>query len=175
MQDGRLYYELNQLTATATVTYPYLIVESSFTTTTDGHYLEANISVGTLHSLIAKFHANGVGFLPTESPRSTIACCISVSRYLASGNANVIHRPKQVTNEWGQTSSRSYGVFLLQSFPGIGPKTAAAIYDYFGTVPIAWTVSAAELARVPGIGRRRAESLVAALAPVSRSVTETGT
>lgn len=163
-RDGRLYYELAQLQASATVAHPYLIIESMFITTNDGAYVETDLSVSTLHSIIAKFHTHGVGFLPTQSPRSTVACCLSVSRYLASGNANVIHRPKQLSNEWGQTTSRSYGIFLLQSFPGIGPKVAAAIYDHFGTVPIGWTVSVADLAQVPGIGRRRAESLTAALA-----------
>jgi DNA excision repair protein ERCC-4 len=164
MQDGRLYYELSQLDASATVTHSYLIIESMFTTTNDSYYVEASLSVSTLHSIIAKFHAHGVGFLPTQSPRSTIACCISVSRYIASGKSGIIHRPKQLTNAWGQVSSKSYGIFLLQSFPGIGPKVAEAIYDYFGTVPIGWTVTPAELARVPGIGRKRAESLVASLA-----------
>jgi DNA excision repair protein ERCC-4 len=179
LQDGRLYYELNQLITTATVTHPYLVIESLFTTTTDDFYVEASISVSTLHSLIAKFHANGVGFLPTQSTRSTVACCLSVSRYIGSGNADIIHRPKQVTNEWGRTSSRAYGIFLLQSFPGIGPKVAAAIYDHYGNVPITWTVSPAELAQVPGIGRRRAETLIGSLSPAvgpsTGSDSETGT
>jgi ERCC4-type nuclease len=166
LQDGRLYYELSQLIASATVTYSYIIVESNLTTTPDNtYYTEANLSTGTFHSLIAKFHALGVGFLPTKTPLHTIACCVSVSRYHASGKSDIIHRPKQVTNEWGQATSRGYGIFLLQSFPGIGPKVAAAIYDHFGGVPIRWNVTAADLAGVPGVGRVRAESLLAALRP----------
>lgn len=165
IQDGRLNYELSQLIATATVAHSYLIVESNFHTTNDGNYTESNLSVSSLHSIIAKFHANGVGFLPTQSPRSTLACCLSVSRYIASGKSDVIPRPKQTTNEWGRTTSESYGVFLLQSFPGIGPKVAKAIYRHFNGVPLAWTVTPAELALVPGIGRRTAERLLSALTP----------
>ena len=165
IQDGRLYYELSQLNASATVAHSYLIVESMFVTTIDGNYAEAQLSVSTLHSIIAKFHAHNVGFLPTQSPRSTVTCCLSVSHYIASGKSGVLHRPKQVTNEWGQSNSKSYGVFLLQSFPGIGPKVAEAIYDHFNGVPIQWAVNAGELALVPGVGRKRAEALVGALRP----------
>jgi ERCC4-type nuclease len=163
LQDGRLYYELGQLNASGTISYSYLIVESNFSTTIDGHYTEADISVSTLHSVIAKFHTHGTGYLPTSTPRSTVACCLSVSRYIASGKAWVLHRPKQVTDSWGRTSNKSYGIFLLQSFPGIGPKVAEAIYDHFSGVPIAWTITAADLAKVPGVGRKRAESLMASL------------
>lgn len=166
IQDGRLYYELNQLNSSATVGQGFLCIESSFSTTIDGlQYTEANLPVSVLRSIVAKFQHHGVGYLPTTNPRDTLAAAISVAKYLASGKAGDIHRPKQVSNSWGQTDSKSYGVFLLQSFPGIGPKVAEAIYDYFNGVPVQWAVNAGELALVPGIGRKRAESLIAALAP----------
>ena len=169
LTDGRLYYELNQIITSATVSYSFLVIEASFAQTIDGQYTEANISVSTLHSLIAKFHLHGIGFLATTSPASTLKCCLSVSAYIASGKANVIHRPKNNTNEWGRVDNRSYAIFLLQSFQGIGPKVAAAIYDHFKTVPIVWNVTAADLARVPGVGRKRAEALIAALTPAPGS------
>jgi DNA excision repair protein ERCC-4 len=174
LQDGRLYYELGQLNASGTVAHSFLIIESNFYTTTDDHYTEADISVGTLHSIVTKFHVHGIGYLPTSTPSSTIDCCISVSRYLASGNAWAIHRPKNVTDGWGQTTNKSYGIFLLQSFPGIGPKVAEAIYDHFSGVPLAWTITPADLAQVPGIGRKRAEALMAALSPHGPAVRAAG-
>lgn len=166
LQDGRLYYELNQINASATVNVAYLCIESRFVTTVGSeNYAEANISVSTVRSIIAKFHHFGVGYLPTASPRDTLASVISVSRYIASGKAGTIQRTKQTDNEWGRSDAKGYGVFLLQSFPGIGPKVAEAIYDHFNGVPIMWAVNAGELAQVPGIGRKRAESLIAALRP----------
>lgn len=166
IQDGRLYYELNQINASATIKSAFLCVESHFTTTvgTD-NYVEANVSVSTLRSIIAKFHHFGVGFIPTASPRDTLASVVSVSRYLASGKAGSIHRTKNTDNEWGRSDAKGYGLFLLQSFPGVGPKVAEAIYDYFNGVPITWAVNAGELAQVPGIGRKKAEALIAALRP----------
>lgn len=166
IHDGRLYYELNQINASATISTAFLCVEASFSTTIDGtEYTEATLPVATLRSLVAKFHHFGVGFMPTASPRDTVACALGVSRYISSGKAGDIHRPKQTTNDWGQTNSKAYGIFLLQSFPGIGPKVASDIYDFFSGVPITWSVNAGELALVPGIGRKRAERLIASLAP----------
>ncbi len=166
LQDGRLYYELSQLSSTATVAHSFLLVECDFHTTVDGEsFTEANISVSSFRSIVAKFNSFGVGFIPTQSSADTLACCLSVSRYLASGRAEDLHRPKALSNEWGRVDARAYGVFLLQSFPGIGPKVAKAIYQHFGTVPIAWSVTPAELAQVPGVGRKRAEALYAALSP----------
>jgi ERCC4-type nuclease len=166
IHDGRLYYELNQINASATITTAFLTVEATFSTTIDGsEYTEATLPVATLRSLIAKFHHFGVGYLPTNSPKDTVACVLGVARYISTGKAGEVHRPKQTTNDWGQTNSKAYGIFLLQSFPGVGPKVAEAIYDYFTGVPITWSVNAGELALVPGIGRKRAEALIAALAP----------
>jgi ERCC4-type nuclease len=166
LQDGRLYYELGQLNASATVSYSFLIIESALDTTTDyEQFTEANLSVAAFRSIITKFSVHGTGWLHTYDPTRTIDCALSVSRYLASGNAWHIHRPKQLSNAWGQVTSESYALFLLQSFPGIGPKVAKAIYDHFHTVPIAWTITTDDLAAVPGIGKKRAESLIAALAP----------
>jgi ERCC4-type nuclease len=170
LQDGRLYKELSQLSVSATVIYSFLIVESAFTTTTDGqYYTQANLSTSTFRSIIAKFHLFGVGFFPSSDPSDTLYTVTTVSRYLSSGRAQTIQRPKQVTNTWGQITNEEYGVFLLQSFPGIGPKVARSIYQHFGGVPIAWSVTADELARVPGIGRVRAERLLAALGDAAGS------
>lgn len=164
LHDGRLAYELNQLSVSATVRYGFLLVEATFNRTTDGsYYTEANLSVGALRSIVAKFSVFGIGFVPTSTPRDTVDACLSVSRYVSGGKASAIHRPKAVSNEWGQVTNRAYGIFLLQSFPGIGPTVAAAIYDHFGTVPLAWTIDAADLAKVPGVGRKRAETLLASL------------
>lgn len=166
LQDGRLYYELGQLQCSATVSNAFLVVESRFETTTDGaSYTEANISVSTFRSVVAKFAAFGVGYVPTDSTHDTLSACLSISSYLSTGNWKTIHRPKATRNEWGQTTNETYASFLLQSFPGIGPKVAVAIYRHFSCVPLRWTVDATELARVPGVGPKRAEALLAALAP----------
>jgi DNA excision repair protein ERCC-4 len=165
LEDGRLYKEVAQLNASANVSYAYLILESRLLRTVDGALADSPITLHTLRSVIAKLSVFNMCVLYSESTDDTVACIDSVSRYLASGRAGLLKRPKQSTNQWGKHTSEDFSRFVLQSFPNIGPHLASAIYAHFGRVPIAWTVTAEELAETPGIGRRRAEKLIAALPP----------
>lgn len=161
--DGRLHYELDQIESSATISHAYLIIESTLSRTLDGELIDANISIGAVRSVIAKCAARRVGYLPSSEPRDTIACILGIAKYVASSSFSTTTRPKQLKDEWGQVGSDAYALFLLQSFPNIGPKQAKAIYDHFGFVPIEWTVTASQLMEVKGIGRKTAEALIAAL------------
>lgn len=161
--DGRLHYELDQIESSATVTHAYLIIESTLSRTTSGDLVDAQISIDALRSVIAKCSARRVGYLPSSNPEDTIRCILGVAKYVRSPSFTTTTRPKQLKDEWGTVNSDAYSLFLLQSFPGIGPKQALAIYTHFGRVPIAWTVTVSDLMAVKGIGRKTAESLIAAL------------
>jgi ERCC4-type nuclease len=161
--DGRLHYELGQMESSATVTHSYLIIESDLRRTVDGQLFDAKLSIETVRSVIAKFASRGVGYLPSSDTRDTIRGILGVARYVSSPSFSTTHRPKQLKDAWGTVGSDAYSLFLLQSFPGIGPKQAAAIHSHFGYVPIAWTVTVEQLMSVPGIGRKTAEKLIAAL------------
>ena len=168
LYDGRLYKELAQLNASGTVTYPFLLMEfDPSRRTNDDAPVDAQITLSQLRSIIAKFAIAGVATINTYSTLDTLRCIISTAKYIATTKNDPPRRPKQTDNEWGVTTSQSYGAYLLQSFPNVGPSVAKAIYTHFSGVPLAWTVSAADLATVPGIGRRRAEALIAALRPVT--------
>ncbi len=66
-------------------------------------------------------------------------------------------RPKPVT-KWGQRNDRDFGVHVIQSFDGIGPGVAGAIFDRYG-VPMRWTVTKKDLESVPGVGAKRAAKM----------------
>ena len=66
-------------------------------------------------------------------------------------------RPKPTTL-WGSRSDRDWGIHVIQSFDGIGPGVAGAIFDRFG-LPIQWTVTKADLESVPGVGKKRASKM----------------
>jgi ERCC4-type nuclease len=53
--------------------------------------------------------------------------------------------------------------YLLQSLPGIGPRSADAILQRLDDLPFGWRVTKEELATVPGFGKLRAERLFEAL------------
>lgn len=162
--DGRLYYELAQMVSSASLATSFLVIESPLRRTVDElSFTDSTITPAQLRSIIAKFHLNGIGYLPTASLTDTFAAIQSMGRYLSSGDATTIRRPKQLSNTWGTIQSDAYALFLLQSFPGIGPKLAGDIYAHFHGVPIAWTVDAKALSAVPGIGKKKAADLIAAL------------
>ena len=66
----------------------------------------------------------------------------------------IMTRPKPTTL-WGTRNDRDFGIHVIQSFDGIGPGVAGAIFDRFG-VPLRWTVTKEELETVPGVGKKRA-------------------
>jgi ERCC4-type nuclease len=163
--DGRLYLELSQLQASGGISYGFLIIEDPLARTSDGSLLNGTLTIDQLRSIIVKFAASGIGLLPSTNISDTARLLQSVGRYIESDGFDTIRRPKQLRNAWGTIDSTSFSLWLLQSFPGIGPKNAKAIHDHFGTVPIAWTVTASELQAIPGIGKKMAETLIKALQP----------
>lgn len=62
--------------------------------------------------------------------------------------------------KWGDISNHDYYEYLLQSLPGIGPKQAAAIRTTLGVI-LKPVVDAEQLMTVPGIGKGKAEKLLA--------------
>lgn len=161
--DGRLNWELNQIAASTTLSHSYLIVESTLARTIDGEFVEAKLSVGAFTSILVKFQSRGVGYLPSSSSMDTLRTVLSVTRYMGVGQHTLDTRPKNLKNEWGKITSESYALFLLQSFPGIGPKQARLILEHFPTFPLQWTCTAADLAQIRGIGMKTAERLISAL------------
>lgn len=68
-------------------------------------------------------------------------------------------RSQNAKGVWGMgPSDRAFGVWLLQSMPGVGVELARRIYDQMG-LPMEWTVSEDELAKVKGIGKKKAARL----------------
>jgi Fanconi anemia group M protein len=163
--DGRLDYELRQIISSATLSYSFLIIESSLSRTVDNGFSECSLTIDAFRSILAKWASRGVGYLPSNNSGDTIRCITSVSRYIGSNRHTLDTRPKQLKNEWGRITSESYALFLLQSFPGIGPKQARSILSHFPTFPLAWTCTADDLAQIHGIGLKTATKLIDALSP----------
>lgn len=69
------------------------------------------------------------------------------------------HRPA-VQGSWYVPTAKDIDLWLLQSFPGIGPAIADNIIRSFGgKVPLRWTCTLEELAQVDGLSRKRAEGM----------------
>jgi ERCC4-type nuclease len=164
--DGRLYLELAQFVGSDSLPSGFLIIESELRRTVDGELIDSSISLEAVRSIIAKCYSCGVGHFQTTSIADTSRAIDSVSSYLNKPGTSSIRRPKLIEADgWGNINNRSYALFLLQSFPSIGPRNAAAILDHFGRIPFSWSVTEDELTAVPGIGPKTAKALIQALNP----------
>lgn len=68
---------------------------------------------------------------------------------------------------WGKATTREWAIHTLQGFDGIGADIAGRIFDKFGCVPLAWTVSEKDLMQVHGVGKVRAKRMVESLRRVA--------
>lgn len=90
-----------------------------------------------------------------DDSNDTVSAIMALKSWAGKAeHLTLTRRPKVQENPWGGTlTNRDYGLHLLQSLPGVGPKLAANMYDAFGRVPLRWDVEKKELAQVQGIGK----------------------
>jgi DNA excision repair protein ERCC-4 len=173
LKDGRLYRELGQIRSSRILAHACLLLEyTPGRRTLDGDLLDSSLSIVSLRSLLTKVQLNGLLVFDTRDPADTLQCVRDVSNYIAKGSSERLLRPGPPTDSWGYRGSTDWLIYLLQSFPSIGPTTAAAIIRHFGTAPLRWTCTAADLTAVPGVGQKTATRLIAALATASTPETE---
>ncbi len=167
LRDGRFSKELGQIRSSSLLHAACLLCEfDPRRVTRDGGHLDSVLTSRQLSSISIKCQRLGIVWLRSESLADTLEVIQSAARYLASNREEDFVRPKPATDSWGRRTSRDWGIHLLQSFPNIGPRTAAAIYDTLG-IPLSWTITSADLLRVPGIGVKTADRLISALRVLS--------
>ncbi len=94
----------------------------------------------------------------SSGPRQTAYIIASLARRLEKSRSAVAVRKKvklETVDDWQE--------FILQSFPGIGSKTARKIMERFKTLRDFCNASKAELSAIEGIGERRAEFIITIL------------
>lgn len=160
--DGRLAKELAQMSG---LEVAVIVVEGRPTWTNEGVLMSewAELSRRQLHGMLWSCRLRGVWIEYTEDLDHTI----DVVRWLRDWSRKGRHsgmrgRPKPDGN-WGKVSDREWAIHLLSGMEAIGPTMAERIWEAFGRVPLAWTVTEEEMLEVPGIGPKRARSLMKAL------------
>jgi len=96
-----------------------------------------------------------VRILYSEGPLHTAAILESLSKRIEGEGRRgvVIHKKPRLED------TRAWQLYILQSFPGIGPKTAERILERFGSLEAFFNASVSELSKVPGIGEKKAETI----------------
>ena len=164
LRDGRFALQLAQIRSSTALSFRFLILElDRARTTTDGHrFLDSTLRPESLRTVALKLFLNDTLLIECASISETVAVIERTGSYIDTNGRDRLQRPKPSGNAWGTRSSRDWGIHILQSFPGIGPRTAGLIYDAFG-IPFKWTVTEKDLTAIPGIGKVIARRLLDAL------------
>ena len=119
-------------------------------------------TIAAMRNLMLSMQLTGIATVWTADTQDTIDWLKAAMEYFKRAeHQSLLMRPKGIgRNGWGVLDT---GSLLLQSFPGVGPKVAAAILEKFGGVPVAWTCSEEEMAEVEGVGKKTVEKLFAVL------------
>jgi len=166
LSDGRLQKEALRMKY---LSVAVLMLEGKPRWTLDGGLIHENVGLQftrrQLRGLLWSFtFCFGVCPEWTDDISDTIAAIQSLYQWARKEeHVSLTRRPKR-KDAWGdRLSGQDQAIYFLQGLPGIGPKLAGRIYEHFGCLPLVWTCGKEELARVSGVGPRRAEVLWTAL------------
>ena len=164
LRDGRFHYQLAQIRSSSILAERFLILEIDRTrTTTDRqHLIDSTLTTDGLRTVALKCFLNDTLLIESADIGETVTLLEKVSRYIEHGGGDRLIRPKPSGNAWGTRSNRDWGIHVLQSFSGIGPRTAGAIYDAYG-IPLHWTVTREQLLAIDGVGKVTADRLLSSL------------
>lgn len=164
IRDGRLGKELVQMQK---LSHKYLVLEGRITWTNEGFLMNSRTewSKGQHYSSLMSVQDSDVAWLATDSLLDTISLVKNMEKWLQKETHSKFLTREKPKGEWGKASSKDWACWVLQSFEGVSVGRAKAIYDHFNGLPLQWTVTTEELMKVPGIGKKTAEGLLASIAP----------
>lgn len=166
IHDGRIQKEIHQLT---TCSLSFLAVEGKPHWSTEGQLMSqfTNWTRSQHRSFLRSVQMRGVMVEFTDNTADTVALVEEIRRWAAKKeHLSLDRRPKPDRVAWGMSNDKAWGCHVLQSVEGIGPKQAEAIWDHCGRLPFGLTLTPADLAKIPGIGPKRVQSLVRAFGEI---------
>lgn len=119
----------------------------------------------------------------TDDIADTVAYIRSVVSFLEGNKHTGLYTRPSAKGTWYTPTAKDVYLWLLQSFPGIGPTIADNIVNRFGgEIPLAWTCTLEELASVPRLSKERAKTLweslsavdITAMSAMSAGISEIG-
>lgn len=106
---------------------------------------------GAISYLVA---IQGASVVNTATPAESAALLYDLARHRQEGLAY------QVALRAGKPKDlRTQAQFLVEGFPGIGPGSAIALLNHFGTIRAILSASEQDLRQVPGIGPKAAKQI----------------
>ena len=160
-EDNRLTASLPLLAGTS---FPVFVLEGALLNDRFGQVIRngrpCRWSVKQVHNLLRSIHYQfGVSLEFTANIKETAEVAKELAEWLSGEHWSLLSRHKE-RDDWGSPLQNSpLHEFILQGFPGVGPKTAQAILAKFKTIPLKWSCSKEEMLKVPGVGKRTTREL----------------
>jgi DNA excision repair protein ERCC-4 len=165
IEDGRLVREVPQMATK--VSMPVLLVEGRMEFTTEGQLMKQwgqRITATQWRGVRWTLASKGITVDHVATMGETVRYVEQLMRWTAKAtHTSLTARPKAVDSAWGKPNNRDWGVFMLQSFDGVGAGVAGAIFDHFGRVPMSFDVTREELLEVKGLGPTRVDRMLEVL------------
>lgn len=96
----------------------------------------------------------------TEDIHDTADYILTLAEFFSKEKHLGLYTRPSVKGAWGVPTGRDLGLWLLQSFPGIGPTIADSIIGHFeGRIPLRWDCTFDELCAVPKLAVKRAREV----------------
>jgi len=162
LADGRLYDQIRKM---SNLNHAVLILEGFGQWTADGVLMHlTTFTRDQLHGLMMSLSFEfGIQVFQVRDMGETAQLLTNMEKWLQKpDHTSLLRRPGPSKDSWNEKSERMNGIHLLQSFSGIGPKIAAAIYDHYGRVPMGWDEEVV-FTDVAGVGKEKARQLEEAL------------
>lgn len=167
VHDGRLEREVKQLTS-GRLAVAVLAVEGKACWTTEGMLAERGWQwTRQQHrGLLWSIRSRGIWVEWTDHPDDTAAMARDLEKWLSKDRHHSLSRRPGpgATSVWGKANNHDWACHLLMGLEGVGPELAERIVQQFNGPPLTWTCTEEELMQIPGIGRKRAQQLLDALA-----------
>ncbi len=146
--DGRLFEQASRLAEN--YSHVYFVVEGRIV---PARYRgKAKNVYAALAALAADYD---VKILYSDGEETTAHILYTLAKKLSSpgGQRIVIHKKPKLSD------LREWQLYVVQSFPGIGRKTAERILERLGSVEAFCRASVAELSRIEGVGEKKADTI----------------
>jgi ERCC4-type nuclease len=161
--DGRLAREVAQM---ASLGIKVLLCEGDLRWTDDGYLLSSHRTWSRAQhdGLLWSMQLHGVWVAYSRDIEDTIAWLYRFQKWLAKkGHNQLLTRTTPKPGMWGTKGSKEWGIHLLMGIEGLGYERAEGIWEAFGGVPLAWTVSVEDLCTVKNIGPKTAQKIYEAV------------
>jgi len=164
--DGRLFEQARRLVDS--YEKPVLLLEGSLRRAARFSGVRFEALLGAVTALVSEL---GLYIVYTGGVReSALAIKMLADKEQRGGGTYVVLHKKPKLS-----SVRDWQLYIVQSLPYVGPKVAKRLLETFGSVYRVFTASVTELARIEGLGEKRAGEIVRILrAPYTDGVRRGG-